>query len=84
MASVTTTISIPEPLFEQVETFARKAQISRSRLFILAVQEFIRRHENQGLLEAINAAYDDLPSPEEQDCRHRMQQKHRQLAKGQW
>ena len=84
MANIKTAISIPEALFEQVEMLARQAQISRSRLFVLAVEEFVRRYENQELLEAINRAYDDLPSPEEQAYRQRMRQKHRELVKGQW
>jgi len=84
MTNIKTAISIPEPLFEQVEALARQAQISRSRLFVLAVEEFIRRHENQELLQAINRAYDDLPSPEEQTYRQRMRRKHRQLVKDQW
>ncbi len=84
MANVKTAISIPESLFEQVEMLARQAQISRSRLFVLAVEEFVRRHENQELLKAINAAYEDLPSAEEQVYRQRMRQKHRNLVEGQW
>lgn len=84
MANIKTAISIPEPLFEQVEALARQAQVSRSRLFVLAVEEFVRRHENEELLEAINRAYAEVPSPEEQAYRQRMQRKHRQLVEGQW
>lgn len=84
MANIKTAISIPESLFEQVDMLAQHAQISRSRLFVLAVEEFIRRHENQELLEAINRAYDDLSSPEEQAYRQRMRQKHREMVKGRW
>jgi len=77
MTSARITVSIPESLFEKVETLARKTQMSCSRLVVLAVEEFTRRHENRELLEAINAAYDGLPSPKEQAYRQRMQQKHR-------
>ena len=84
MANIKTAISIPESLFEQVEVLARQAQISRSRLFVLAVEEFVHRHENEELLKAINRAYDDLQSPEEQAYKRRMRRKHRQLVEGQW
>ena len=84
MANIKTAISIPESLFEQVDMLAQQAQISRSRLFVLAVEEFVRRHENQELLEAINRAYDDLPSPDEQAYRQRMRRKHREMVKGRW
>jgi len=84
MASIKTAISIQKPLFEQVDALARELQISRSRLFVLAVKDFIQRYQNQELLEAINAAYDDLPDQEEQTLYHKMRQQHRQLVEGQW
>jgi len=84
MASIKTAISIQKPLFEQVDALAHELQISRSRLFVLAVEDFIQRYQNQKLLEAINAAYDDLPDPEEQTLRHKKRQQHRQLVEGQW
>ncbi len=84
MTSIKTAISIQEPLFEQVDALAHELQISRSRLFVLAVEDFIQRYQNQKLLEAINAACDDLPDPEEQTLRHKMRRQHRQLVEGQW
>lgn len=84
MANVKTAISLQQPLFEQVDALARELQISRSRLFVLAVEAFIQRYQNRKLLEAINAAYDDLPDPEEQSLRHKMRQRHRQMVEGQW
>jgi len=61
-----------------------KMQVSRSRLFVLVVEEFIRRHENRRLLEAINGAYNDVPDSDEQALRGRMRQRHRQWVEGQW
>lgn len=82
--TVKTAISIQESLFEQVNALAHELEISRSRLFVLAVEEFIQRYQNRKLFKAINAAYDDLPDPEEQALRHKMRQQHRRLAEGQW
>lgn len=84
MTNVRTAISIPEALFERVDALAEKQQISRSRLFVLAVEEYLRQVENQELLQAINAAYDEPPSPEEDVYRERMRRKHRQQMEGQW
>ena len=84
MANVKTAISLQQSLFEQVDALAQEMQISRSRLFALAVEAFIQHHQNQKLLKAINDAYADLPDAEEQSLRHRMRQQHRQLVKGQW
>ena len=49
MEHVKTAISLHKTLFEQVEALAHEMHISRSRLFVLAVEEFIRRHENRRL-----------------------------------
>ena len=84
MATVKTAISLPEPLFERADTFARQQNMSRSQLFARAVEEFLRRHESQALLEALNRAYDDFPTPEEKKLLHSMGQKQRDLVKGEW
>ena len=84
MASVKTAISLQQPLFEQIEVLAKELHISRSCLFALAAEEFIRRHQNQKLLEAINVAYDDLPDAEEQPLRTAMRQHHKEMVEGQW
>ena len=49
--TVKTAISVDETLFEKVETLAQELSISRSRLFALAAQEFIEKHENQQALQ---------------------------------
>ena len=84
MANVKTAISLQQSLFEQVDALAKEMQISRSRLFVLAVEAFIQRYQNRQLLAAINEAYDDLPDPEEKSLRPQMRQQHRQMVKGQW
>ena len=84
MTNVKTAISLRQSLFEQVEVLAAELQISRSRLFALAAEAFIQDHQNQKLLKAINAAYDDLPDAGEQSLRRKMRQQHRRLVEGQW
>ncbi len=84
MTNVKTAISLQKSLFEQVDALARELQISRSRLFVLAVEQYIQRHQNRQLLEEINAAYDDLPDPDEQLLLHQMRAQHRRLVEGQW
>lgn len=84
MANIKTAISLQKSLFEQAEALARELEISRSRLFALAVEEFIRRRHDQELLKAVNAAYEDLPDPEEQRALHAMRRKQRKLVKGEW
>jgi len=84
MANVKTAISLQESLFERVNDLAQELQVPRSRLFVLAVEELIQRHENRRLLEALNDAYDDVPDSDEQALYDKMRQRHRQLVEGQW
>lgn len=84
MANVKTAISLEDSLFEEAEVLAKKMKISRSRLFALALEEFLRRHENQQLLEQLNAAYDDAPDSEEEALLRAARQSHRRLMKGEW
>lgn len=84
MEHVKTAISLHKTLFKQVEALAHEMHISRSRLFVLAVEEFIRRHENQRLLERLNAAYADAPDAAEQVLHCRMRRQHRQVLEGTW
>jgi len=64
MANIKTAISIEKPIFEQMNILATDLNISRSRIFALAAQEFIQRHKNIKLLQSLNKAYDDLPESE--------------------
>lgn len=88
MANIKTAISINKTLFDQVNKLADELEVSRSHLFVLAVEEFIQRYENQQLLKQINQAYDDLPLPEdeqqEEQIRRGMRLQHRQLVEGEW
>lgn len=84
MASVKTAISIQESLFEQVEAAAQELEISRSRLFVLAAEAFLQRHENQKLLQAINAAYEDQPEAGEVALQRRQRAGHRRRLEGEW
>jgi len=84
MASIKTAISIRESLFEQVESLARELNVSRSRLFVLAVEEYLQRYKNQKLLEQINEAFDDLPADSDQSFLRKTQPQHRKLVEGEW
>jgi len=84
MANIKTAISIDKPLFEKVDSLARELNISRSRIFALAAIEFIQRHKNQKLLEAINAAYDDIPDLKEESLKSMIRSRHLKMVKDQW
>ena len=82
MANIKTAISIEKPIFEQMNVLAKDLNISRSRLFALAAQEFIQRHKNIQLLQSLNEAYDDLS--ESEPIVSKMRQRHYKMVKEQW
>ncbi|MCH8296028.1 hypothetical protein IH992_33535 [Candidatus Poribacteria bacterium] len=84
MAHVKTAISIQESIFKEASALAAKMNISRSKLFSIAVSEFMQKQKNRQLFEQINAAYDDMPDSEEREHQKAMKVKHRQLLEGQW
>ncbi len=84
MQNVKTAISIQKSLFEQAEDLARKMKVSRSRLFVLALEEYIHRQRNRELRAQINAAYAGEPDPAEQTLRRRTKHSHRRMVEGEW
>jgi predicted transcriptional regulator len=84
MASVKTAISLDKPLFDQVEALAAEMKVPRSRVFALAVEEFVRRRQSQQLLQRINEAHADTLDPAETALRRRMRRQHRQIVEGEW
>ena len=69
MANVKTAISVSDKLFEQADEIASEMNVSRSRLFSLALEEFVLRYQNRKLLKQINEAYSDSDDIEEQERR---------------
>ena len=66
--TVKTAISIQKSLFEQAESLAQELNVSRSELFGLAIESFVKNRQNQMLLQEIKhhiektRKYIDLPS----------------------
>jgi metal-responsive CopG/Arc/MetJ family transcriptional regulator len=60
-----TAISIPDDLFKEVNTLARKNKTSRSQIFRTAVEEYLEKLKSHKLLEAINSAYANEETSEE-------------------
>ncbi|MBN3906305.1 MAG: ChpI protein [Nostoc sp. NMS1] len=42
-----TAISIPDPLFETAEEFAKLMGLSRSQLYAVALQEYLQSHKQE-------------------------------------
>ena len=84
MHAVKTAISIEKDLFDQAEKIARTMKVSRSKLFVIALQDFIEHQKNKELLARINAAYADEPDVTEQTLRKKARRQHRRIVEGDW
>jgi len=74
-ASVKTAISMKKELFKEVNRLAGELHVSRSKLFVIAVQDFIKKNESQKLLSQINKAFSDYPDSEENKVHSMMRKK---------
>ena len=84
MQAVKTAISIEKSLFDQAEEIASTMNVSRSRLFVIALQDFIDHRKNKELLTQINEAYVDEPDATEQTLRSKSRRQHRRIVGGEW
>ena len=57
-----TAISIPDELFSKASDTAERMGIPRSRLFALAVAEYIQRHRDESITEKIDSVLETEPS----------------------
>ena len=73
--SVKTAISMQQHLFDEVNELASELNVSRSKLFVLAIEEFIKKNENKKMLDQINAAFIDSPDQDEQTREDLMRKK---------
>jgi metal-responsive CopG/Arc/MetJ family transcriptional regulator len=84
MASVRTAISVPEGVLAAVDRLARKRHQSRSSVFADAALEYIRRRQNEQMLEALDATYADGPTPQEQAVLDDAREHARTRIVGEW
>lgn len=63
--SIKTAVSLERRLFDRGEKTAKQMNISRSRLYAQALDDYLRRKETQAMVESINAAYAYTPEDEE-------------------
>ena len=55
-----TAISIPDDVFQEAERLADRLQTSRSQLYTRALAEFVARHDDDRVAEAMNKVIDEV------------------------
>ena len=82
MTTIKTAISIDDLLFQRAEALAAELHVSRSRLFVLALEEYIQRRQNRRLLQENNRAYEKEPDKGEQKLIRQARRHNRRLTEG--
>jgi metal-responsive CopG/Arc/MetJ family transcriptional regulator len=52
-----TAVSVPDDLFRQADSAARRLGVSRSELYSKAIQEFIKKQSGSAITERLNEVY---------------------------
>ena len=78
MAKVKTAVSLSESILFEADKLAKSRSTSRSQIFELALSEFILRHQNQQMLEQLDAVYDN--STEEIELTQKMKSVHQSIV----
>lgn len=84
MQNLKTAISMQKTLFEEADTLAHTMKVSRSKLFVIALQDYIDRKKNREILAQINAACVDEPDAVEQNLRSKSRSSHSRMVVGEW
>jgi len=84
MEHVKTAVSVRRNLFDRAESLARRLKVSRSRLYSLALEEFLERDASEELLKSYNEAYADGLEDAERAWLRAVRRHHRQLVEGEW
>ena len=50
-------LSIPDELFKTAETVSKRLRVSRSRLYMMALAEFLAKHHGRKVTDRLNAVY---------------------------
>lgn len=85
MQNVKTAISLHKSLFDQVDKLARELNVSRSRIFVMALEQFLRDYQDRELFQAINQAVKDAPPDKaEREQLRQIRQHHQRMVKNTW
>ncbi len=84
MPLVKTAISLNEDLFKKANKLSAEMEISRSRLFQFAIENYIRQYENKQILTNLNKVYSGELTAEEKKLQKSMRGYHKRTIKDKW
>ena len=65
--SMKTAISIPDKIFEAAEKAAKRLGVSRSELYVNAIQEYLAQHSDEHVTEELNNIYSNSKADNQLD-----------------
>ena len=84
MTTTKIAISLEQDLLSQISEIASSMNISRSRAFALAAEEFVKRRRADQITQQLNEAYADGPDEEDKEMLRQMRATHRRIAGPEW
>jgi hypothetical protein len=79
-----TAISVDDELVKAADGVARKLGVSRSRLFAIALEKYLRDRRNEEMLEKLNRVYAGPPNPDDHRVVAGFKSKLRPALKDRW
>ena len=58
-----TAISLPDTVFEQADSLATRMHVSRSQLYVMALEKFIKEHQENDITAQVNEFIDKHGQP---------------------
>ena len=83
-SNMKTAISIEDDLLQEADRTARLLGLSRSRLFALAVGDFLHRRQREQMILRLNEVYGDGSEPAEKRLLKGIKAKVRPTVKDRW
>jgi metal-responsive CopG/Arc/MetJ family transcriptional regulator len=84
MHTMKTAISLDDSLMTEADRAAREIGVSRSRLFSLALEEYLRKREHDRILAQLNLVYGSESDAGEKRVPARLKTKFRSTIKERW
>lgn len=79
-----TAISIDDELLQEADKTARLMGLSRSRLFAMAIGDFLEQQRREQILQRLNQVYREGMTPAEKRLLKRIKTKVRKAVKERW
>jgi metal-responsive CopG/Arc/MetJ family transcriptional regulator len=57
-----TAISVPDETFNHAENLAKRLKMSRSELYVKALEHYLKLHDDEALTENFNKVYESIDS----------------------